>query len=211
MFRDRVDAGRQLAAALEQFRGVRPLVLGLPRGGVVVAAAIARKLACDLDVLLVKKLRAPDNPELAIGAIAEDGRTCLNAEIMQLTRPSDEYVEAETRKRMAEMADQRRRYRKLKPQLPAADRTLFLVDDGLATGATMIAAAQAIRLANPRKVVVAVPVAPPDTLAYIQSLPQVDEVECLLTPTWFGGVGEFYHDFTEVTDEEVVDILKQFV
>ena len=107
MFRDRVDAGRQLAGALERFRSVRPLVLGLPRGGVVVAAAIARNLDTDLDVLLVKKLRAPDNPELAIGAVSEDGRTCLNAEIMQVARPETEYVEAETRQRLAEMSAER--------------------------------------------------------------------------------------------------------
>lgn len=210
MFRDRVDAGQQLARTLERFRSVHPLVLGLPRGGVVVAAEIARKLGGDLDVLLVKKLRAPNNPELALGAVSEDGRTCLNAEIMQVVRPESEYVEAETKERMAEMDDQRRRYRKVKPRAVATDRTVFLVDDGLATGATMIAAAQTIGLVYPRSVIVAVPVAPPDTLAYIQRLPQVDEVECLLTPTWFGGVGQFYDDFAQVEDDEVVDILRQF-
>jgi predicted phosphoribosyltransferase len=210
MFRDRTDAGQQLAQALERFRRDRPLVLGLPRGGVVVGAEIARSLACDLDVLLVKKLRAPGNPELAIGALCEEGRPWLNQELLPLTGAGKRYLDAEIAERAREMAEQSRRYRKTKPRIPPGGRTVILVDDGLATGATMIAAAQAVSTAAPRNIIVAVPVGPPDTVATIRKLPQVREVECLHAPLWFSGVGQFYDDFTQVEDEEVMDILRRF-
>lgn len=211
MFRDRTDAGQRLAQALERFRSDRPLVLGLPRGGVFVGAEIACALDCDLDVLLVKKLRAPDNPELALGAICEEGRAYLNEELLHITGTGRHYLDNEMKERLAEMADQRRIYRDAKPRVPAKDRTVILVDDGIATGATMIAAVQAISLSRPSKIIVAVPVGPPDTLEHVRRLPQVEETVCLKTPLWFGGVGQFYDDFTQVEDEEVVDILRRFV
>jgi len=210
MFRDRVEAGQQLAEALSHWQVARPLVLVLPRGGVVVGAEIAHRLRCDLDVLLVKKLRAPGNPELALGAVGENGSAFLNEEIMRALRPTAEYVEAETRRRVAEITDQRRRYRKIKAQAVINDRSVFIVDDGLATGASMIAAIQTVALAQPRKLIVAVPVAPPDTLRFIQQMPPVTAVECLHAPTWFTGVGQFYHDFTQVTEAEVTGILAGF-
>jgi predicted phosphoribosyltransferase len=210
MFRDRIDAGRQLAQVLEACRPARPLVLALPRGGVVVGAEIARRLGAELDVLLIKKLRAPNNPELALGAVTEDGRSFLNEELMRVVKPAPDYVQAEIKTRLREMSDQRRRYRKVKASIHAGDRVVILVDDGLATGATMIAATQAVAAAHPRKLIVAVPVAPPDTLQFIQRIPQVNETECLLTPSWFGGVGEYYQDFTQVSDDEVVAVLRQF-
>ena len=210
MFRDRTDAGQRLAQALERYRSDRPLVLGLPRGGVVVAAEIARALAGDLDVLLVKKLRAPDNPELAIGALCEEGHTWLNDELLRLTGVNKRYFNAEIEERLAEMSGQCRRYRKVKPLVPPDNRTVILVDDGLATGATMIAAAQAVSLSVPRRIIVAVPVGPLDTLNAIHRLPQVNEVECLETPAWFSGVGQFYEDFAQIEDEEVMDILRRF-
>jgi predicted phosphoribosyltransferase len=211
MFRDRTDAGQKLAQALERFRSEHPLILGLPRGGVVVGAEIARTLACDLDVLLVKKLRAPDNPELAIGALCEEGRPWLNEELLHLTGAAKRYLHTEIEERLAEMSDQCRHYRKVRPRVPANHRTVILTDDGLATGATMIAAAQAVSMSAPRAVIVAVPVGPPDTVAALRKMPQVTEVECLHTPLWFSGVGQFYNDFTQVEDEEVMDILRRFV
>jgi len=211
MFRHRTEAGQLLAAALERFRRHRPLVLGLPRGGVVVGAEIACALGGDLDVLLVKKLRAPDNPELAIGALCEEGRPWINQELARATGSDPSYLQKEIAERTREMVEQSRRYRAVKPRVPPDDRVVILVDDGLATGATMMAAAQAISTFQPQRIVVAVPVGPPDTVAALRALPAVNEVECLHTPLWFGGVGRFYNDFTQVEDEEVVDILRQFV
>lgn len=211
MFRDRTEAGQKLAKALERFRSGRPLVLGLPRGGVVVGAEIAHALACDLDVLLVKKLRASDNPELAIGALCEEGRPWLNKELIHLTGTDKRYLDAEIAERTREMTAQSRRYRKTKPRVPPDGRTVILVDDGLATGATMIAAAQAISTFAPRNIIVSVPVGPSDTVAAIRKLREVHAVECLHEPSWFGGVGQFYDDFTQVEDEEVMDILRRFV
>lgn len=210
MFADRVTAGRELARALEKLRPDKPLVLGLPRGGVVVGAEIARALACDLDVMLVKKLRAPHNPELAIGAVCEEGRPYLNHEVVSITSPSKRYLEGEINERLLEMATQRHIYRAVKPRISPANRVAVLVDDGLATGATMIAAVQASGGMNPARLIVAVPVSPPETIAQINKMPAVDELVCLDTPAWFGGVGQFYDDFTQVSDDEVVAILKQF-
>jgi predicted phosphoribosyltransferase len=210
MFTNRVDAGQQLADALKHFRAFRPLILALPRGGVVVGAAVARQLSCLLDVLLVKKLRAPDNPELAIGAVCEEGRAFINEEIVQMTGADRAYVEREIAERRDEIAGQRRRYRAVKPRISPAGMTTILVDDGLATGATMMAAVQATALAAPRKLVVAVPVAPPEVMRGINTMKEIDEAICLLTPAYFSGVGQFYRDFTQVSDEEVTEILREF-
>lgn len=210
MFRDRADAGRQLAAGLLRFKPLQPLVLALPRGGVVTGAEIAHALSGDLDALLVKKLRAPGNPELALGAICEEGRVHLNEDVVRMTGASASYLKAECRERLAEMAVQRDRYRAVRPRAPITRRTVILVDDGLATGATMIAAIQTTVLAGPTNLVVAVPVSPPETIAVIEAMKEVDEVSCLDTPAWFGGVGQFYEDFTQVDDDKVVQILKEF-
>ena len=210
MFNDRAEAGRQLAGALERFRPLRPLVLALPRGGVVVGAEIARALGCDLDVVLVKKLRAPGAPELALGAVSEGGELYVNPEVVELTETDDAYLQSEVNERQADIAAQRKLYRTHKPQVPVAGRTAILVDDGLATGATVIAAVQATALARPQRLVVAVPVSAPDALRAIQTMKQVDETVCLLTPAWFEGVGQFYRDFSQIEDEQVVRILREF-
>jgi putative phosphoribosyl transferase len=208
MFRDRAEAGQRLVATLQRFAADHPLILGLPRGGVVVGAEVARALQCDLDVLLVKKLRALGDPELALGAICEEGKAFINEEVRGLTAATQEYLNREILERLAEIAEQRRVYRKVKTRISPTDRVAILVDDGLATGATMIAAVQATALSQPRQLIVAVPVSPPDTLGKLEGMPQVNEVVCLDTPSWFQGVGQFYEDFRQVSDEEVVRILE---
>ena len=203
MFQNRQDAGRQLGAALAQRRLKRPVVLGLPRGGVVVAAEVARALGGDLDVVLVKKLRAPGNPELAVGAVAEDGRYVLNQ-----IPVAEEYLAAERAARLAEMEQQRQRYRAVKPRLPVTGRNVVLVDDGLATGATMSAAVQTTALLRPARLLVAAPVGPLETVEQFQELDAVADVVCLMTPVEFEGVGQFYLDFRQVSDDEVVALLR---
>jgi len=142
MFADRTDAGQRLAEAVRKFEAAHPLVLALPRGGVVVGAEVARALRCDFDVLLVKKLRALGNPELALGAVCEAGHCYVNPQVQQITGVDQAYLERETAARLAEIAEQRKLYRVIKPKIPTAGRVVLLVDDGLATGATMIAAIQ---------------------------------------------------------------------
>jgi predicted phosphoribosyltransferase len=177
---------------------------------VVVGAETARALGGDLDVLLVKKLRAPGNPELALGAVGEDGRVYINREVAGLIGPTDAYLPAEIAERQAEMAAQQRRYRSVRPRVSPSDRTVILVDDGLATGATMIAGIEATARARPSRLVVAVPVSPPEVARKIEALEPVSEFVCLETPWDFQGVGQFYEDFMQVDDETVAEILKQF-
>jgi predicted phosphoribosyltransferase len=208
MFRDRAEAGQRLATALRRFASDNSLILSLPRGGVVVGVEVARALQCDLDVLLVKKLRAPGDPELALGAICEEGKSFINRGVCKVTGATQEYLDGEIQARLAEITEQRGAYREVKAYISPTGRIAILVDDGLATGATMIAAVQATALSQPRKLIVAVPVSPPDTLSKLKAMPQVYEVVCLDTPSWFHGVGQFYEDFRQVSDEEVVQILK---
>jgi putative phosphoribosyl transferase len=210
MFKDRMDAGHKLALLLEEYRLSRPLALALPRGGVVVGAAVARELKCELDVLLVKKLRAPDNPELALGAVGEGGQSYLNNEIVRMLNVDQAYIDREIKERCLEMQRQRDLYRKAKPRISPAGRTTILVDDGLATGATMIAAVQTTAVARPQQLIVAVPISSIEAKDMLETMEQVDRVVCLSTPEWFGGVGQFYEDFAQVSDEEVIEILQKF-
>lgn len=210
MFRDRKDAGRQLAVALAPLRSERPLILALPRGGVVVGAEIAEALDCDFDVLLVKKLRAPFQPELAIGAISEDGKPILNEKILRGVGVDQAYLDHETAERMAEIRQQQKMYRAVKRRIPPTGRTVVIVDDGLATGATMRAAVQAVAAAKPSALVVAVPVGAPETVHEILGMAEVEDVVCVEQPSFFRAVGELYKEFPQVEDEEVVEILRHF-
>ncbi len=203
MFRDRQDAASKLAHALEEYRGKRPLVLAIPRGAVPMGKIIAKALDGELDVVLVRKLRAPGNPEFAIGSVDETGWTYLSD---YAQRMPEKYLEEEKSAQMAVMRERRASYTPIRAPIDPSGRIVIVVDDGLATGSTMIAALHALRAKNPEKLVCAVPVAPLDTLERIE--PYADQVVCLETPDPFYAVGQFYQAFPQVEDEEVVDILK---
>lgn len=204
IFDDRDDAARELAAALAHLRGSRPLVLAIPRGAVPMAAAIAEALEGDLDVVLVRKLGAPGNPELAVGAVDETGRVHVDPHAARLGADED-YLAAEARRQLATIRARRRVYTPDRPPLPVVGRTVVVVDDGLATGATMRAALTATRAQNPARLICAVPVAAPESLAAVRSL--ADETVCLLEPADFYAVGQFYRHFSQVEDSEVVAAL----
>jgi putative phosphoribosyl transferase len=205
-FRDRREAGRLLAERLRRHAG-RPdtVVVGLPRGGVVPAVEIAAALRLPVDVIVSRKLGAPGNPELAIGAIAEGGAPYFNREALSLTEASPAYREREVAHQRAEIARRRERFREGRPLSLPARATVILVDDGVATGSTAIAAIRALREQGAERLVAAIPVAPPDTAETLRGM--VDELVVLATPTLFWAVGAFYEDFRQVSDDEVVELL----
>jgi len=208
VFRNREDAARRLAEALKGREIHDPLVLAIPRGGVVTGAVLAQELGADLDVVLSRKLRAPGQPELAIGAVSEDGRVYLNHHSQSFLDQMEYYLAQERRHQLVEIARRKKLFRAVRPQAPVAGRTVIVTDDGIATGSTMIAALQTIKTHNPREVIVAVPVASPDLLVEVRRW--CDEVVCLLAPEEFWAIGRFYEDFTQVEDEQVLEILRQF-
>jgi predicted phosphoribosyltransferase len=208
MFRNRKDAGRRLARLLKGRPLHDPLVLAIPRGGVATGAALARQLGADLDVVLSRKLRVLLQPELAAGAVSEDGEVHLNPGVAEAFGLSADYLEDERRHQVAEIARRQQLFRAVRPKAPVAGRSVIVTDDGIATGSTMIAALQALRAQDPLEIIVAVPVAPPDRLVEVRRW--CDEVFCPLTPPDFYAVGQFYQDFTQVTDDEVVALLGEF-
>jgi predicted phosphoribosyltransferase len=184
------------------------LVLAIPRGGIEVGAAIARGLGCELDVVLSRKLRAPQQPELALGAVSESGVVYLNRFAAAMTNAGNAYVEAERTKQLAEIDRRRKMFRAVRPQADVRGRTVILTDDGIATGATMIAALKTVRASGAKKLIVAVPVGPTDRIEALR--PLCDRVECLIEPADFWAVGQFYRDFEQVSDERVVELLREF-
>lgn len=206
--RDRTEAGQQLAAQLTAY-AQQPdvVVLGLPRGGVPVAYAIAKALHAPLDVFVVRKLGVPDQPELAFGAIASGGTVVLNDDVVWRLGIEDELIDTVVAKKQAELTRREQRYRREQPPLVVRDKTVILVDDGIATGATMRAAITALQTQKPAKLIVAVGVAPPETCAELAQ--EVDEVICLLQPEPFRAVGLWFDDFSATSDAEVRRLLAQ--
>ena len=206
-FRDRVDAGRLLARALEGYaRAPGLLVLALPRGGVTVAAEVARHLGAPIDAILVRKLGVPGHEELAMGAIASGGVRILSEEIIEALGIADRDIAAVAAAEEDELDRREQAYRGVRAPPAVGDRTVILVDDGLATGSTMRAAAAAIRSQGPRRLVIAVPVAPAATCDELRA--EVDDVVCLRTPPRFHSVGEWYEDFEQTSDDEVRRLLR---
>jgi len=207
-FRDRTDAGRRLAAALASFAG-QPnlLVLALPRGGVPIGYEVAHALRAPLDVILVRKLGVPGHEELAMGAIASGGVRIVSQDVVAMLGIPDRVIAAAAASEEHELARREHAYRDELPAPTIAGRTVLLVDDGLATGSTMRAAAAAVRSQRPERVVVAVPVAPAETCAALRA--EVDEVVCLFSPEPFGSVGSFYENFSQITDDEVRGLLER--
>jgi putative phosphoribosyl transferase len=207
-FRDRAEAGRRLAARLRAYQGLDALVLGIARGGVVVGAPIAEALEAELEVIAPRKLPIPFNPEAGFGAIAEDGTIYLNAALVRALGLTEDEIRQIAAEVLAEVRRRIERYRGDRPPPVVNDRTVILVDDGLATGYTMLAAIQSVKKGAPARLVVAVPVSPASTLRRIE--PHVDELHCLIAPeTDVFAVADFYEDFRDVRDEDVTALLER--
>ena len=204
-FLDRRDAGRQLAAKLAKYRDASPIVVALPRGGVPVGDEIARALDAELDILVARKLGAPGNPEFAIGAVAP-GVTWVEDASVKALGVSNEFLASAVAREQEELRRREEKFRGDRPPLEVGKRIVILVDDGLATGATAIAAIESLRRQAPAGIVLAVPVGSPDTVGDLRS--RVDDLVCLDTPSFFRAVGQAYVDFTPTTDEDVHEILR---
>ena len=209
LFDDRRDAGRRLAEALTGWRRKDPVVLALPRGGVPVGFEVAKALGAPLDVLIVRKIGAPGHAELGLGAVIDgsDPQLVLNEDVIRQLRPPAAYIEQEKQRQLAEIERRRRRYVGDRPAAPLERRTVIVVDDGIATGATVKAALRGIAHSHPARLVLAVPVAPADTIAELAGV--CDDVVCLATPEPFYAVGPHYRDFTQTEDEEVIKLLAE--
>ncbi|HET7265271.1 MAG TPA: phosphoribosyltransferase family protein [bacterium] len=206
-FRDRRDAGDHLGRELAALNLGPAIALAIPRGGVLVADALVAALDWPLDVAIPRKLRAPQNPELAFGAVTGDGTVYVDAALARTLRITDAYLRDEIATQIGEIERRRVAYRGARPDPDVRGRTAIVVDDGVATGATVIVTARMLRHALARQVIVAIPVGAPDAVRRLER--EVDRVVCSLRPPSFGAVGEFYEDFRQTTDEEVIDVLQR--
>lgn len=210
IFKDRREAGQKLAKKLEKYKNKKDtIILGLPRGGVVVADEAASFLNLPLDLVVPRKIGAPGNPEYAIGAITEDGEGIFNTEVVRAYEISSEYLKNEVEKEKKEAERRLKVYRgKRSPLSTLKSKTIILIDDGIATGLTMKAAIKSVKKKGATKVIVAVPVTARDSLSEIKK--EVDEVICLHAPVFFGAVGAFYEEFGQTEDSEVIEIMKRY-
>jgi len=209
-FRNRIEAGRKLAAALVSYRDKRPVVLALPRGGVPVAAEVASTLSAPLDLILVRKIGVPFEPELAMGAVVDGGSSIIvrNEDVIRHAGIEEVKFQAVCETQLAEIERRRERYLGNRERADVTGRTAIVVDDGIATGATIRAALRATRMRNPQRLVLAVPVAPTESLAELQD--EADDLVCLENHEMFGAIGYYYDDFRQVADEDVIEILARF-
>ncbi len=206
-FKNRKEAGKKLAKKLLEYRRKTTIVFAIPRGGVVTAYEIAKKLDAPLDIIIPRKIGAPGNQELAIGAVTEDGTTILNTRLVTMLGISDAYIESEKTKQIEEIKRRVKTYRG--EQLPKdfGGKIVILVDDGIATGATVRAAIHSLLKGNPSFIIVAIPVGPPDTLKELKQ--EVDKLICLVSYEPFFSIGQFYVDFSQVPDKDVITLLKK--
>jgi predicted phosphoribosyltransferase len=205
-FKNREEAAKKLAKELIKFRGKNPVVLAIPRGGVVIAYEVAKTLNAPLDLIIPRKIGAPGNPELAIGAVIEDGTTVLNHGLISALGISKDYIESVKQEQIQEIKRRSKTYCGDAAPHELKKKTVIIVDDGIATGATMKAAIHSIRKKEPSSIVVATPVAPPDTLEELRK--EVDELICLVAYEPFYAIGQFYDNFDQVSDEEVIKLLR---
>lgn len=205
-FEDRAQAGQDLARALGKIDTKETVVLGIPRGGVVVAQYLARELNASLDIILARKIGAPGNPEFAVGAISEDGHVCLNQEYARRAGAGPAYIEEEKKRQISEIKRRAAIFRKVHPRIPLKDRTVIVTDDGVATGATFEAALWSVRSEKPRKLIAAIPVGPEDTLRRLAR--RSDALVCLRVPEEFYALSKFYLHFEQVDDARVLEILR---
>lgn len=208
-FLDRNQAGRRLADELLVFKDKRPVVLALPRGGLPIGYEAAKALAAPLDLIFVRKIGAPNQPELALGAVADGGHpiTIRNDDVIRMLGVSESYLREEVRRKLAEIDRRRALYLSSRPRVEVKERTAIVVDDGIATGATVRAALRSVRKGEPAHLVLAVPVAPPETIEDLKD--EADEVVCLETPVQFFAISMFYQNFEQLSDQEVIDWLKR--
>jgi putative phosphoribosyl transferase len=205
LFRDRVEAGKRLASALADFAGKDAIVLAIPRGGVVVGFEVARALDVPLDVIIPRKIGAPDNPELAIGAMTEDRTIILDESLVKYLKVPEDYIHGESERQKLEIERRLKLYRGDVAYPSLKNRDVIIVDDGIATGSTMKAALASIRKRGAKAIVVAIPVGPPSTIRELEK--EADHVVCLYTPESFYAIGQFYEDFAQTTDAKVISLL----
>jgi len=208
VFEDRVEAGKRLAEQLLEYRKKDVIVLAIPRGGVIVGYYVAHRLGAALDLIIPRKVGAPMNSELAIGAVSQDGTTVLNDELVRMLHIPERYIKEESNRQIQEIDRRMKKYRGEGKPLPTlASKTVIIVDDGIATGATVRAAIMSIRKQRPAAIVVAVPVGPKDTIMTLKN--EADRVVCLEVHEFFQAIGQFYRDFGQTSDEEVIQLLEK--